>query len=400
MSGRNDVDVDDVIEGRDADARGEYGDEAFEDERGGFKEDRRSTPRGAKAFVLLVSLVGLLLVGVIFYQHLAGSDAGDNQNAGTPDSRPAARSQFDLAPTPPQRNPANPAPQPAPQPRPEVAQNTDNAFNPPSDDDQPLTPEQKAMQRRLSGFASNASEKVKQTTTARSQMGQGGHGQGEPSESSQDFFKRLDSGQTQRTMASRLQHPSMTVPQGSMILCGTTTELDTTVPGMVGCMVSRDVYSADGKVRLIDKGAQVTGLIGKGIQHGQARVFVAWNRLRNPDNTVINLDSPGTNSLGSAGIPGQVDSHFWDRFGGAILVSLLGDVGEAGVQLASREASNGSTNINLNNTSQSSQQLAREVLRRSLDIPPTLRVNQGEPVAIYVAKDLDFSSVYDLQMAR
>lgn len=82
-----------------------------------------------------------------------------------------------------------------------------------------------------------------------------------------------------RVMAGTLLHPSLTVEAGRMIQCGTTEELDTTVPGMIGCMVSQDVYSFDGKVKLIDKGAKVVGEDSGGIKAGQARVFALWNRL-------------------------------------------------------------------------------------------------------------------------
>lgn len=66
-------------------------------------------------------------------------------------------------------------------------------------------------------------------------------------------------------------------------------------------------------VKLIDKGAHVNGEITSALKQGQDRVFVLWARLRNPHITLVNLDSPGTNALGSAGVPGQVDHHSWAR---------------------------------------------------------------------------------------
>lgn len=60
-------------------------------------------------------------------------------------------------------------------------------------------------------------------------------------------------------------------------------------------------------------------------------MFVLWTRLRNPDNTIVNLDSPGTTALGSAGIPGQVDHHFWARFGPAMLISIFSSASQAGL---------------------------------------------------------------------
>ena len=185
-----------------------------------------------------------------------------------------------------------------------------------------------------------------------------------------------------------------------MIRCGTTTELDTTVPGMVSCLVSLDVWSADNKVKLISKGAQVTGEVSGGIKDGQARVFVLWTRLRNPDQSIVYLDSPGTNRLGSAGIPGQVDSHFWERYGPALMLSIISDAGSALVQTAANSGSSSNTNVNLDNTSSTSDSMGREALRATLNIPPTLYDQQGDSVSIYVARDVDFSDVYSLEMAR
>lgn len=160
---------------------------------------------------------------------------------------------------------------------------------------------------------------------------------------------------------------------------------------MVSCRVTRDVYSLDGLVKLIDKGAFVTGQMNGGLKNGQARVFVLWERVVNPDGTFVNLDSAGTNSLGSSGVPGQVDSHFWDRFEGAVFISVLSDALQAGVAAAQ----NGN-NIQFSNTQNNSQELASEALRATINIPPTLYDQQGDAISIYVVRDLDFSDIYSL----
>jgi type IV secretion system protein VirB10 len=206
---------------------------------------------------------------------------------------------------------------------------------------------------------------------------------------------RMGGAQVMRVSASVLKHPRFTIAGGTMIPCGTTTELDTTVPGQVSCMVTRDVYSADGTVRLIDKGAKVTGEDSGGIKMGQARVFVLWTRLRNPDNVTINLMSPGAGQLGAAGVPGQVDTHFWERFGGAMFVSVFADTFQGLMQVAANStAPNGQ--INLNTTSQTGDSLARDALNATINIPPTLYTAQGSNITIYVRNDLDFSDVYGL----
>ena len=191
--------------------------------------------------------------------------------------------------------------------------------------------------------------------------------------------------------AGRLGDRNLLITKGSMIDCGLGTRLDSTVPGMVSCYVTRDVWSANGAVVLIPRNSKVTGSYGRGIAQGQSRLFVTWDRVESPNGVVIDLDSPGTDQLGGAGIPGKVDSHFGARYGGAILMSVLSDALQAGIAAASR----GSTNINT--TGQTSDELANTALQNSINIPPTLYKNQGDRVNIFVARDLDFSGIYALK---
>ncbi|WP_427047278.1 TrbI/VirB10 family protein [Halomonas casei] len=258
-----------------------------------------------------------------------------------------------------------------------------------------LTPQQRTMARRLSGFAATESSAAQQVSDSgggmlgnmASQAGAGGS----------EFSDRLSTGAPRRVQASMLENPTMTIPAGTAIPCGTVTELDTTVPGQVSCQVSRSVYGADNKVRLIDTGANVTGLVEGGLSRGQARVFVAWQRARNPDHVTIQLDSAGAGALGAAGVGGQVNNHFWERFGNAMAVSVFGDASAAAFSHLSSSSSSDTT-VNLDTTSSTVDQLAQEVLRANMDIPPTLYTPQAQPIIIYVSHDLDFSDVYRLEV--
>jgi type IV secretion system protein VirB10 len=204
----------------------------------------------------------------------------------------------------------------------------------------------------------------------------------------------LNSTPTPLHSASLLTDRNYLLAKGSFIDCVLQTKLDTTVPGMTSCVVTRTIYSDNGKVVLIERGSTVSGEYQATIKQGQARIFVLWNRIKTPSGVAINLDSPGTDSLGGSGLPGYVDNHFWQRFGGAILLSLVQDVTAA----ATNQMDPNSTTITFNNTSDASQSLAIEALRNTIHIPPTLYKNQGERIGIYVARDLDFKGVYDLKL--
>ena len=145
---------------------------------------------------------------------------------------------------------------------------------------------------------------------------------------------------------------------------------------------------------MIDKGSKATGESGTSIKQGQTRVFVLWTRIKTPTGVVIDLDSPGADSLGRGGISGDVDNHFMERFGAAFLVSMFQDV--VGYGIAKASTGSNSTSV-IQNTQSAGNSLATEIVRNSIGIPPTLQKNQGDRISISVARDLDFSSVYELK---
>jgi len=353
----------------------------------------RNRVQGMRAFVVLMVIIGLCLIGWIMYQKLHPPLAPDvPARQRIPNMLP----RYDFSTDP---NGAASAPTPAsPVAAAAVPLQPQQPIRAQAGGKRELTPEEKAYQRRLDADSSIVQDTPQGGAGAVQRVGTQGVGAGSApvSADSVALASRMNGVGIGRVIASTFKHPSLTVPAGTMIQCGTATELDTTVPGQIKCHVSQDVYSFDHKVRLIDKGATVVGEASGGIKSGQARVFALWTRLVNPDGATINLNSSGTNPLGSAGIPGQVDSHFWERFGPAILISIISDFGNASVQYAANKASHGGTNINFDNTSQTSDSLAREALAATINIPPTLYDQQGDHVAIFVRQDLDFSNVYEL----
>ena len=128
------------------------------------------------------------------------------------------------------------------------------------------------------------------------------------------------------------------------------------------------------------------------VKQGAARIFVLWTQARTPDGVVVPLASPGTDELGRAGLPGEVDRHFLERFGAALLISVIDGAIEAAVQ----PKGDGTVIYNPSST----QDIVTEVLRSTVNIPPTVRKAQGERIQILVARDIDFRSVYRLRPAQ
>jgi len=213
--------------------------------------------------------------------------------------------------------------------------------------------------------------------------------------------ERLEPSVLQARAASRLPTLDYLLKKGTTIPCALKTGIDTTLPGFVICSVVNDVYSANGKTLLVERGATIFGEQQSSLKQGQERTFVVWSRIDNPSGIFANVDSPAADQMGYSGIPGYVNTHFWQRFGGAIMLSLISDFSAAYSQrLASTSDSNGSNNITyqqpFQNTQQTTQNMAAEALRNSINIPPALTVLPGKVVNVLVARDVSFENVYQL----
>ncbi|WP_208437074.1 type IV secretion system protein VirB10 [Bartonella taylorii] len=206
------------------------------------------------------------------------------------------------------------------------------------------------------------------------------------------LFNNLQPVRLDQSHAVQLRNRDLLITQGTQIDCTLETKIITSQPGMTTCHLTRDVYSTSGRVVLLDRGSKVVGFYQSGIQQGQTRVFVQWSRIETPSGVIVNLDSPGTGPLGEAGIGGWIDTHFWQRFGGAIMVSIIGDLGE----WVKDKIGRGSKEKTQSQSVQNAESVVTDVLQNSINIVPTLYKNQGERVNIFVARDLDFSNVYSL----
>jgi type IV secretion system protein VirB10 len=197
---------------------------------------------------------------------------------------------------------------------------------------------------------------------------------------------------TPAVSAQRLPDRHLLLPKGTSIDCTLETAIDSTFDGMVLCIGATDVYSADGKVVLLERGTRYVGEKRGEARLGQSRVFVLWNEARTPDGVSVALASPGTDALGRAGQSGQADNHFWDRFGAALLISFI----DGSLQALSANRSGGNGNSVVIGTG-GVHDVMTEVLKSTVAIPPTVVVHQGARAQILVARDVDFRGVYDLR---
>lgn len=176
---------------------------------------------------------------------------------------------------------------------------------------------------------------------------------------------------------------------GTSVPCVLKTRIVTTYKGLVVCQLTRDVYSVNGKTLLMEKGSGVFGEQKVALTQGQARVFLNWTSVDTPLGVTARIDSLGTDSLGASGAEAWIDNHFAERFGGAIMLSFIDDA----LAAASQRASNNG-DVTFDNSTKNASDMASKALENSINIPPTAYVNQGEMMNVLIARDIDFSSIY------
>lgn len=259
----------------------------------------------------------------------------------------------------------------------------------------PPSPAQLLRERRLrgglTGEASGSAGVQAATGDPATDQARMGGTPGEPARAP-TMADRLSPVRLSAARAGQVGSMNLLLLQSAMIDCAMNVRVDSTVPGMMSCDATRDVYSTNGRTVLLDRGTRFTGRYEQGIVKGQGRIFVVWERAVTPQGVIINLDSPGTDPLGGSGFPGKVNNHFWQRFGAAMLISVIEDAGD----YAAARASSGNNNFYENST-ESARDNSSIVLENQINIPPTLTKRHGDRINIFVARDLDFSGIYELR---
>lgn len=211
---------------------------------------------------------------------------------------------------------------------------------------------------------------------------------------------------TRGVEAGILANRNYMIAKGTTLDCALETALDSTLAGLVTCRLTRDVYSDNGKVIMLDRGSQLIGEYKSGVNNGIVRIFVLWTRAKTPKGVVVELNSPGTDSLGRTGLEGYVDNHFIERYGSALMLSAVQEYLE---QL--RIKNGGATTVTMgagattvtnpqSNRPKILENIANDALQKNMAIPPVLYINQGASIQVMVVRDLDFSKVYGIENKR
>ena len=216
---------------------------------------------------------------------------------------------------------------------------------------------------------------------------------GGQSQGSSPLAQALTPTVTPKARAGFLGNRSLTLAEGAKIDCVGDTAFDSTQAGISTCTVTKNVYSDDGHVVLIERGSQINSEYRSNLAPGQTRVFILSARIKTPEGVTVEIDSPAADALGRMGVGGYVNNHWGERIGAAMLLGMTQDA----IGYLATRGGNSNGSVVFENTQQQGNDMASRVLDSTINIPPTLTQNQGAEFTIIVARDLDFSPVYTLE---
>ena len=228
-----------------------------------------------------------------------------------------------------------------------------------------------------------------------------------PQDANSLFARAAASSKASRVQATHIGDLRRTIAQGRIIQATLETAINTDLSAPIRAVVSVDTYGEAGTVPLIPKGSRLIGRYNNVVTSGQTRVFAIWTRIIRPDGVDIELGSPESaliDAIGQAGVAGQLDTKFQEIFARSLVSSAM----NIAMAIGSDKISGGGTTTTTNSTQGGSQTSGDSVttattnalnrlgsttdgfLQKFLSVPPTILVDQGTKVNVFVNKDIVF----------
>jgi type IV secretion system protein VirB10 len=206
------------------------------------------------------------------------------------------------------------------------------------------------------------------------------------------FMQNASQKGVQTASAIALGSLNTMIAEGNFIHAILESATNSDLPGSLRAIVSEPVYSEDGSQVLIPRGSRLIGEYKSGMLQGQSRIFIVWRRLITSQGFSVQIGSSGVDPLGVAGMGADsIDRHFWQRFGTASLLSMIG-AGASNIGVSGEDQNNSAASYRAA-IANSFSQSASQSLQQDGMIAPTLRTMQGKPIMVFVAKDLQFDNV-------
>jgi type IV secretion system protein VirB10 len=194
------------------------------------------------------------------------------------------------------------------------------------------------------------------------------------------------------TSPDRVTRPASpyVVQAGTVIPGALITGIRSDLPGQITAQVTENVFdSPSGQLLLIPQGARLIGLYDSQVTTGQSRVLLVWNRLIMPNGRSIVLErQQGADPSGYAGLEDEVDNHWKQLIGAALLSTLLSVGSEASAGTDSNTNSAALLQALRQGFGISVSQTGQQIVRQQMNIQPTLTIRPGFPVRVIVNRDL------------
>lgn len=200
------------------------------------------------------------------------------------------------------------------------------------------------------------------------------------------------------TLNSDVQNPrTLSLLTGTVIPATLVTGINSDLPGQITAQISHNVYdTATGEFLLLPQGARLIGGYSSNIIYGQERVLLGWQRIIFPDGRSIDIGNmPGSDSAGYSGVTDEVNNHYARLFGASFMLSVI----SAGTAWAADRTSSDNDSTSFSNELASSAgaqmgQTSSELMRKNMNISPTLSVRPGFRINVIVTRDISFPSEY------
>ena len=198
-------------------------------------------------------------------------------------------------------------------------------------------------------------------------------------------------------VAYRLPDRDRFLTEGTPLPCVPDAPITSDVAGTFRCRVPEPgVLSDSGNVPLLDGGTWISGRVGEGLRRGQRRLFATMTKISTPDGCQVRIRAPAADALGQAGLDGEIDKHFFERFGGYIGMAFL-DAGMQAAVLAASNAVGRRGGFSFYQFQSAGRQGGREAFAEDIAIPSTLYRNQAEPIVVRLTQDVDMRPCYRLR---
>lgn len=199
-------------------------------------------------------------------------------------------------------------------------------------------------------------------------------------------------------MRNKQQTP-LEIKTGTVIPATMLSGLNSDLPGMILAQVSQHVYdTANGNYLLIPQGSRLIGTYDNYVAYGQSRALVVWNRIVYPDGSTLDLEGmPGTDQGGYGGLEDQVDNHYFRIFSSAMLISIITGMYDysqntGNIYGGAEERTAGDTLAS--SVAREMNQMSQAMLRKNLNIQPTIKIRPGYKLNVMVNKDIIFPAVW------